>query len=207
MKWILSLLPFCTSHLTWRRSCLPGWRGRPFLTGYPLSPTHPISLPEPALPLLQRASENKRGLFCLGTPHLLRLKAHQPPTDAPRRSSPETSRAMLPPAPITGAEDVDTWKLFAAPCRLPAAIREPRGRKPANLGDHPVQGGFSPRMLGDLTSHPVPVTFSKHESQNPQLKDPSICKVPWLICCCCFKSAFADFHYQAGLEKSCSKHI
>ena len=123
MKWILSLLPFCTSHLAWRGSCLPVWRGRPFLTGYPLSPTHPISLPEPALPLLQRASENKRGLFCLGTPHLLRLKAHQPPTDAPRRSSPETPRAMLPPAPITAAQRGGCRHMEALCCPLPAAGR------------------------------------------------------------------------------------
>lgn len=54
------------------------------------------------------------------------------------------------PSPPHGAEDVDTWKLFAAPCRLPAAIRESRGRKPANLRNRPVHGVSAPGFWGIL---------------------------------------------------------
>ena len=177
MKWILSLLPFCTSHLAWKGSCLPGRRrGRPFLTGYPVSPNHPISLPEPALQLLQRASENKGGG---GVAILFRncpsSAAASPPVTCPPTSLQPMLRGGHPRDASTGshhshtdvcAEDVDTWKLFAAPCRPPAGIREPRGRKPANLRNHPIRGVSAPGFWGIL----LRIGFLEHSpNMNPRI--------------------------------------
>ena len=85
--------------------------------------------------------------------------AASPPVTCPPTSLQPMLRGGHPRDASTGshhshtdvcAEDVDTWKLFAAPCRPPAGIREPRGRKPANLRNHPIRGVSAPGFWGIL---------------------------------------------------------
>lgn len=128
MKWILSLLPFCTSHLAWRGSCLPGRRrGRPFLTGYPPLP-HPPHFIARICPATATASFRKQwGVAILFRNSPSSAAASPPVTCLPTslqqmlrggqaQKAPARCFHVLPSQP-QGTEDVDIWKLFAAPCR------------------------------------------------------------------------------------------